>query len=182
MEHIDHARMDAVVAAFKEEINKITTGRIHPSLLERVRVDGGYGDTVELKVIAKISPTGPRTLKVTVWESDSQGEVEKAIEKADLGLNVASEGQDIIVRLPEMTQEVRAAYAAKITGAAKKSREAVQAAGREAADDLDARLSAKTMSEDDARRARERVQKATEARIGEIDAAESDKLARLQSS
>ncbi|MFJ2739668.1 ribosome recycling factor [Streptomyces sp. NPDC087440] len=160
-----------------KEISKIPTGRIHPGLL-----DGVHVGTAPLKTSARISVTGSRTLKVTVWESSSQAGAEKAIEEADLGVTVTSEGKDILVRLPEMTEQVRATYAAKIADAAKKGREAVQAAGREAADDLDAQRKAKVLSEDDARHERERVQKAIEARIGEIDAAEADKLKRLQSS
>ena len=82
------ARMNKSLAALQTQFNRIRTGRAHPSLLDGIRVDY-YGSDTPLAQVANVVVEDARTLSVTPWEKQLVQEIEKAIMKADLGLNPA---------------------------------------------------------------------------------------------
>lgn len=91
---------------FGAELGKIRTGRANPALVEDLAVDY-YGTPTPLKQIASISTPEPRMILISPWDKNGAAGIEKAIQKANLGLNPSNEGDKIRVILPPLTEETR---------------------------------------------------------------------------
>ena len=100
------SRMRKSVDALGTALNKIRTGRAHPSLLDGVRVSY-YGSEMPLSQVANITVEDGRMLVVTPWEKNMVPDVEKAIMKSDLGLNPSTAGTVIRLPMPALTEETR---------------------------------------------------------------------------
>ena len=99
-------KMDQSIAAFKNNLTKIRTGRPSPALLDSIHVDY-YGSMVPLSQVANVALLDNRTISVTPWEKNMAAKIEKAIRESDLGLNPASMGDLIRVPMPPMSEERR---------------------------------------------------------------------------
>src|SRR5579863_549930 len=99
-------RMLKCIAAFKQEMSKLRTGRAHPSLLEQVHVDY-YGNETPLSQVASINVGDARTLLISPWEKKLIPMIEKAILNAGLGLNPVTSGDLVRVPLPALNEERR---------------------------------------------------------------------------
>jgi ribosome recycling factor len=99
-------KMDQSIAAFKNNLTKIRTGRANPGLLDTVQVDY-YGSMVPISQVANVSLLDARTISVQPWEKGMGAKIEKAIRESDLGLNPASMGDLIRVPMPPMSEERR---------------------------------------------------------------------------
>lgn len=161
-------RMSRSVNAFKEALQKLRTGRAHPSLLEQVTVDY-YNNPTPLGQVANIAVENARTLTVTPWEKDMVAKVEKAILTSDLGLNPSSAGTVIRVPLPPLTEERRKELAKVVRDEAETARISIRNIRREANHELKELVKAKTSTEDDERRSQASIQKITDKYIAEID-------------
>lgn len=161
-------RMSRSVNAFKEALQKLRTGRAHPSLLEQVTVDY-YNNPTPLGQVANIAVENARTLTVTPWEKDMVAKVEKAILTSDLGLNPSSAGTVIRVPLPPLTEERRKELAKVVRDEAETARISIRNIRREANHELKELVKAKTSTEDDERRSQAIIQKITDKYIAEID-------------
>ncbi|RNC78275.1 ribosome recycling factor [Piscirickettsia salmonis] len=162
------ARMEKSLEALRENLAKIRTGRAHPSLLEHISVDY-YGSNTPLSQIANISIADARTLQVVPWEKTMIAAVEKAIMVSDLGLNPSSAGQVIRVPLPALTEERRRDLVKIVKGEAENARVAIRNIRRDANNRFKDLLKQKEMSEDDERRAQDRVQKVTDKCITDVE-------------
>ena len=100
------AKMDQTIAAFKNNLMKIRTGRANPALLDTVQVDY-YGALVPVSQVANVSLLDARTISVQPWEKGLGAKIEKAIRDSDLGLNPSSMGDLIRVPMPAMSEERR---------------------------------------------------------------------------
>ena len=103
------SRMRKSVDALGTALNKIRTGRAHPSLLDGVRVSY-YGSEMPLSQVANITVEDGRMLVVTPWEKNMVPDVEKAIMKSDLGLNPSTAGTVIRLPMPALTEETRKGF------------------------------------------------------------------------
>ena len=162
------SRMRKSVDALGTALNKIRTGRAHPSLLDGVRVSY-YGSEMPLSQVANITVEDGRMLVVTPWEKNMVPEVEKAIMKSDLGLNPSSAGQVIRLPMPALTEETRKGFIRQARHEAEAARVSVRNIRRDVNGDLKALLKDKTVSEDEERRAQDEVQKLTDRFVSEID-------------
>ena len=99
-------KMDQSIAAFKNNLTKIRTGRANPQLLDTIHVDY-YGSMVPLSQVANVALIDSRTISVTPWEKNMGAKIEKAIRESDLGLNPAAMGDLIRVPMPPMSEERR---------------------------------------------------------------------------
>ena len=90
-------KMDQSIAAFKNNLTKIRTGRANPAILDTIQVDY-YGSFVPLSQVANVSLIDSRTISVQPWEKGMGAKIEKAIRESDLGLNPASMGD--LIRVP----------------------------------------------------------------------------------
>ncbi len=161
-------RMQKSLDALKHELAKIRTGRAHPSLLEHVTVKY-YGTETALNHAASINVTDARTLSVTPFDKSMVGDIEKAIRDSDLGLNPATVGETIRVPLPALTEERRKEMIKIVRHEAEQARVAVRNIRRDANQTLKDLTKEKEITEDDERRAEDRVQKLTDENISAID-------------
>ena len=99
-------RMEKTVENLVNELTRIRTGRANPSLLDNVKVDY-YGQLVPLNQAANISVPEPRLIAIQPWEKNMLAEIERAILKADLGLNPSNDGTMIRIPIPQLSEERR---------------------------------------------------------------------------
>ena len=162
------AKMGQSIAAFKNNLAKIRTGRASPGLLDSVQVEY-YGSMVPLSQVANVSLLDSRTLSVQPWEKGMGAKIEKAIRESDLGLNPASMGDLIRVPLPPMSEERRKEMTKLARNEGEAAKVAVRNLRRDANEHLKKLLKDKDISEDDERRSQDEVQKLTDRTISEID-------------
>ena len=161
-------RMQKSIAALKEEMKRLRTGRAHPGLLEHVTVDY-YGSQVPISQAANVSVEDARTLTVTPWDRKMVPVVEKAILTSDLGLTPVSAGTVIRVPLPPMTEQRRKELAKVVRHEAEAGRVAVRNVLRDAISAVKDLLKEKKVSEDDERRAEDDIQKLTDRYVAQLD-------------
>ncbi|PID34393.1 MAG: ribosome recycling factor [Thiotrichales bacterium] len=161
-------RMQKTIEVLKTELTKIRTGRASASLLDHISVEY-YGSEVPLSQVANISVEDARTLSVTPWEKPMVQEIEKAIMTSDLGLNPMSAGTVIRVPVPPLTEERRRDLVKIVKNEAENTRIAIRNIRRDANSDFKSLEKEKEISEDDERRAQDRVQKLTDQYIKEVE-------------
>ncbi|MBF0678170.1 MAG: ribosome recycling factor [Devosia sp.] len=161
-------RMQKSIQSLKDELSGLRTGRASASLLEPVVVDA-YGSRMPLNQVATVTVPEPRMLSVQVWDRGMANAVEKAIRDSGLGLNPMGEGQVIRVPLPELNEQRRKELAKVAHTYAEAARVAVRHIRRDGMDALKKAEKDGDMSQDDAKKQSELVQKATDAAVTEID-------------
>jgi len=162
-------KMDQTIAAFRNTLGKIRTGRASPGILDTVQVDY-YGSTVPIGQVANVSLLDSRTLSVQPWEKGMGAKIEKAIRDSDLGLNPASMGDLIRVPMPPMSEERRREMTKLVRHEGENAKIAIRNLRRDANEHVKKLVKDKTATEDDLKRAEADVQKVTDKHIGEIDA------------
>ena len=167
-------RMNKTLASLEGQFSKIRAGRAHPSLLEQIQVEY-YGTSVPITQVSNISAEDSRTLKITPWEKDMVAPIEKAIMTSDLGLNPISMGQIIRIPLPPLTEERRKELVKVVREESEHARIAIRNIRREAISDYRDLLKEKEVSEDEAHRAEENMQKITNQHIDSVDKSLSNK-------
>ncbi|MFM8701674.1 MAG: ribosome recycling factor [Hyphomicrobiales bacterium] len=167
-------RMQGAVQAFRHDLGGLRTGRASASLLDPIQVDA-YGAMMSLNQVATVSVPEPRMLSVQVWDRSMVMAVDKAIRESSLGLNPQTEGQIVRIRIPELNEQRRKELVKVAHKYAEESRVAVRHVRRDGLDLLKKLEKDGKMSEDDAARQSDLVQKATDQTIVEIDQALSAK-------
>jgi ribosome recycling factor len=162
------AKMAKSIESFKNELQKIRTGRAHPGILDQVQVEY-YGSMLPISQVANVSLIDARTISVQPWEKGMGAKIEKAIRESDLGLNPSSLGDLIRVPLPALTEERRKELTKVVRNAGEDARVAVRNLRRDANDQAKKLLKDKLISEDDERRSNDDIQKLTDRTIAEID-------------
>jgi ribosome recycling factor len=162
-------RLQGSVQSLKNDLASLRTGRATPSMLDPIEVDA-YGAKLPMTQVATVSVPEPRMLSVAVWDRGMVGAVEKAIRESNLGLNPATEGQTIRLRIPELNQQRRQEMVKVAHKYAEAARVAARHVRRDGLDILKKLKADGDMSEDDHDRNGEQVQKALDAVITEIDA------------
>ncbi|HSW20348.1 MAG TPA: ribosome recycling factor [Ramlibacter sp.] len=163
------AKMDQSIAAFKNNLAKIRTGRANPGLLDSVQVDY-YGSQVPITQVANVSLLDARTISVQPWEKGMGAKIEKAIRDSDLGLNPSSMGDIIRVPMPPMSEERRKEMTKLVRTEGESAKIAVRGLRRDANESVKKLVKDKLASEDDQKRAEGDIQKVTDRHIIEIDA------------
>ena len=161
-------RMQATIASLRQELSGLRTGRASASLLEPINVDA-YGASMPMNQVATVSVPEPRMLSVQVWDKSMVAAVEKAIRDSNLGLNPATEGQVLRIRIPELNEQRRKELVKVAHKYAEDARIAVRHVRRDGLDTLKKLLKDKAISEDDEKRHETEVQKATDNAVSEID-------------
>ena len=163
------AKMDQSIAAFKNNLAKIRTGRANPQLLDTIHVEY-YGSRVPLSQVANVALLDARTISVQPWEKNMGAKIEKAIRESDLGLNPASMGDLIRVPMPPMSEERRKEMTKLARSEGEGAKVAIRNLRRDANEGVKKLVKDKLASEDDQKRAEADVQKTTDKHIAEIDA------------
>ena len=169
-----NSRTGNSLASLETVISKIRAGRAHPSLLDQITVEY-YGSMVPLSQVSNVSAEDSRTLKVSPWEKDMVGPIEKAIMTSDLGLNPNTQGQVLRIPLPLLTEERRKELVKVVRDEAENARVAIRNIRRDAISDFREFLKEKEISEDDCHRAEDNIQKITDQHIALIERSLTDK-------
>ncbi len=167
-------RMHGAVEALKGDLSGLRTGRANTALLDPVVVEV-YGSNMPLNQVATVSAPEPRMLSVQVWDRSNVTPVEKAIRSAGLGINPITDGQNIRLPIPDMTEERRKELVKLAHSYAEKAKIAARNVRRDGNDALKTDEKKKEISEDDRKRSETEIQKITDATVAEIDAALASK-------
>ena len=161
-------KMDQSIAAFKNNLTKIRTGRASPALLDTIHVEY-YGNNVPLSQVANVALIDARTISVQPWEKGMGAKIEKAIRESDLGLNPASMGDLIRVPMPPMSEERRKEMTKIVRHEGESAKIAIRNLRRDANEAVKKLVKDKEISEDDQKRSEADVQKITDKEIAAID-------------
>ena len=162
-------RMTKSVHSLEEELTRLRAGRANPSVLEGIVVSY-YGTDTPLTQLAQIKVEGALMLDMKPFEKRMVSEIEKAIRAADLGLNPANSGDMIRVPFPPLSEERRKELIKKVKSEVENTKVAIRNIRRDANQEIKDLLKAKTISEDEQRRAEEAMQKLTDQFIHQADA------------
>lgn len=160
--------MVKAVDSLKKELTKVRTGRASISLLDDVRIDY-YGTPTPLSQVGTLAVPEPRLITIQPWEKPLIPEIEKAIMKADLGLNPASDGNIVRIAIPALTEDRRKEMAKLAKSIGENSKIAIRNARRDANDMLKQMEKDKDISEDDLKRGEKEVQDLTDGYVKQID-------------
>lgn len=162
------ARMGKAVENTRSELAKIRTGKASPAILDTVRVEY-YGSTVPLKQVASVSTPEPRLLTIQPWEKNMISEIEKVIQKSDLGLNPVNDGTLIRIPIPQLTEERRKDLVRLCHRLSEEGRIAIRNVRRDCNDRLKQSEKNHEISEDQYHTAIDDVQKVTDKYIKQVD-------------
>ncbi len=152
----------------KEELNTVRAGRANPALLDKVMVDY-YGCPTPLKNIANVSTPDPRTLLISPFDAKSIGDIEKAINIANIGINPTNDGKCVRLAIPPVTEERRKELTKTVKKLGEDAKVAVRNIRRDANDDLKKQEKGGELTEDDLKKALDDVQKTTDKAMKDID-------------
>ena len=161
-------KMDQSIAAFKNNLTKVRTGRANPALLDSVQVDY-YGSMLPISQVANVSLLDARTITVQPWEKGMGAKIEKAIRDSDLGLNPSSMGDLIRVPMPAMSEERRKELTKVVRNEGESAKVAIRNLRRDANEAVKKAVKDKLASEDDQKRSEADIQKVTDRHIIAID-------------
>jgi ribosome recycling factor len=161
-------RMQKAVEALKHDLASIRTGRASSALLERILVDY-YGTPMPINQVATVTVPDARLLVIQPWEKKMLIDIEKAIQKSDLGINPNNDGQVIRLAIPPMNEERRRDLVKTLHKKLDEHKVAVRNIRRDIHDKLRDREKKKEVSEDELKRSTDRLQKLTDRYIDEME-------------
>lgn len=161
-------KMDNALSIFQKSLQGIRSGRVTPNFFDPVIVEA-YGDRTPLAQVANINIIDARMIMIQVWDINLVKEVEKAISIAGLGVNPSSEGKDIRIVLPQMSEERRNELAKKVRECGENAKISLRNVRREAMDDSKKIQKSSVISEDEQKDLSEEIQKKTDKFIQLIE-------------
>lgn len=167
-------KMEQAVQAFSKNLATVRAGRANPNILDSVTVDY-YGANTPLNQLANIGAPEARLLVITPYDKSALSDMEKAIQKSDLGLSPSNDGNVIRISIPALTEERRRDLVKVVGKYAEESRVQVRNNRRDANDQLKKAEKNGDLTEDDLRDLQNDVQKATDDHIAKIDQLAKDK-------
>ena len=162
-------KMGKSCAVYQRDMVGLRAGRANPQLLDRITVDY-YGTPTPLNQVGNISSPEPRLLVISPWESKMISDIEKAIQKSDLGLNPTNDGKIIRLVFPELNEERRKELTKVARKSAEEAKVAIRAIRRDAIEQVKKLKKDSLITEDEQRKAEEDAQKLTDKAIKDVDA------------
>jgi ribosome recycling factor len=178
----DFSKLKAGIKGVEEwlgtEFQSLRTGRASPALLDGVSVDV-YGSQMKLSQVASVSVEDARSIYISPWDKDQLKAIEKAITVADLGVGVGSDAIGVRVTFPELTTERRQQLMKLVRSKLEEARVSLKGERTKAMTEIETLEKNDELSEDDARRAKDEVQKQIEAANKTLEAAAEKKEKEL---
>jgi ribosome recycling factor len=159
------SKMKKAVESTKREFSTVRTGRASAALVENIKVEY-YGSLVPLNQVANISTPDSRTLEMKPWDPQALMDIEKALQKSDLGISPNNDGKVIRLSIPPLTEERRKEFVKLVHKHAEGGRVAIRSIRQDANKALDHMK--KEIAEDDFKKFHERIQKMTDLYAAEI--------------
>ncbi|MEC4676711.1 MAG: ribosome recycling factor [Nitrospirota bacterium] len=161
-------RMNSTIDVLKKEFSTVRTGRASLALLDGMTVDY-YGTITPLEQLASLSIPDSRQIAIQPWEQRIISDIEKTILKSDLGLTPINDGKTIRISIPMLTEERRKQLVKLVKKRAEDAKIAIRNIRRDANEELKKLEKEKHLSEDDAKKEHEEIQKITDSFIKKID-------------
>ncbi|MCL1853318.1 MAG: ribosome recycling factor [Peptococcaceae bacterium] len=161
-------RMNKTIDLLRRELASIRAGQANPAMLDKIMVDY-YGTPTPINQMATIAVPEPRLMIIQPWDKGAIKDIEKAIQKSDLGINPADDGQVIRLAIPQLNEERRKELVKTSRRKGDDSRVAVRNIRRDAIEALKKAEKDKLLTEDDCKRAQDRTQKITDKHMKDID-------------
>ncbi len=153
---------------FQNELAGVRTGKASPALIENIQVEV-YDSHMRIRELAGITTPEPRTLAIQPWDAATLHPIEKAIQKANIGLNPSIQGKVIRIFFPELSQERRQEYVKMVKTMAENARVAIRHVRREAMEELKKQKTAGHIPEDDEKHGEKELQKLHDQYMVKID-------------
>lgn len=162
------SKMQKAIGAFSRELSSVRAGRANPSLLDRVQVDY-YGAPTPVNQLATVTAPEARLLVIQPYDKTAISDIEKAIQKSDIGLSPTNDGNVIRIAIPALTEERRSDLVKLVKKYGEEAKVAVRNIRRDANDELKKLEKDGEITEDELRRSNDDVQKLTDKFIAEVD-------------
>jgi len=160
--------MEEAIDRLRKSLTKARTGRANPAMLDGVRVDN-YGSMMPLNQVSTVSVGDARLLVVKPWDRNMVGPIEKAINAQNLGLNPQSDGTVIRLAIPPLTEDRRKGLVKQVKEYSEEAKVAIRGTRRESNEELKELEKKGKISEDDLKKALEKVQEVHDKFIGQVD-------------
>ncbi len=177
--HIEE-KMKKTLSVLDNQLGEIRAGRANPKVLDRILVSY-YGVPTPINQMANIMVPEARMITIQPWDASILKEIEKEIQKSDLGINPTNDGKMIRLVFPELTEERRKALVKDIKKIGEDSKVAIRSIRRDGIEEFKAKQKASEITEDDLRDAEEKIQKLTDKYVAEIDAVCANKEKEIMS-
>lgn len=161
-------RMEKVIENLETNYSEIRAGRANPAILNRVSVEY-YGVPTPINQVASVSVPEARLIVIQPWDRSILSQIEKAIEKADIGIHPMNDGQVIRLSFPELTEERRKEIVKDVKKTAEEAKVAARNVRRDEMDEAKAKLKNKEISEDEEKSLEDKIQKETDKYVAKID-------------
>lgn len=172
--------MEKSMEYLEQEFGGVRTGKASPSLVDNVDVNvPSYGSVMKLKGLAVISTPEPRMLLVAPFDPSTTNDIEKAIREANLGLNPSTDGMNIRLMIPELTEERRKEMVKRVKTMAEDARVRVRTARKSGMDAGKKMKADNILTEDSQKDFEAQVQELTDDFVKQIDTAAADKEAEV---
>lgn len=170
--------MNEVIEKLQQRLKKVRTGRASVGMLDSIRVEY-YGSPTPVAQMATVAVPEPRMLTISPWDKTVIPLIEKAILKSDLGLTPSSDGKLIRLNVPELTGERRSELVRSVKKLREDARVGLRSVRREYMELVKSQEKAKEISEDDERRAQDKIQSVTDDFVAKADATAAKKEAEI---
>lgn len=171
-------KMEKTINQLKRDFSSIRSGRANPMILDRVIVDY-YGAPTQLRQMSQVTVQDGTTLVISPYDKTAIKEIEKAINKAELGITPNSDGMVIRLAFPPLTEERRKALAKDVKKFGEESKVAIRNVRRDMVDDLKKLEKSENMPEDAVKDNQDEIQKLTDKYVKIIDTAVEEKEAEV---
>jgi len=161
-------RMDKTIDALRKDLASIRTGRASLSIFEGITVDY-YGTPTPINHLATLSIPESRMITIQPWDPKMIPEIEKAIQKSDLGLNPSNDGKIIRVVIPQLTEERRKQLVKQVHKRGEEAKIAIRNIRRDENEEMKKLEKEQHLSEDETKRSLDEIQKITDSYIKKID-------------
>jgi len=161
-------KMTKTIGNLKERFSAIRAGRANPAVLDKITVDY-YGQPTPVNQLSNISVPEARVIVIQPWEPKLLREVEKAIQKSDIGINPNNDGKVLRLTFPVLTEERRKELIKQTKKLAEEAKVAVRSIRRDAVESFKKQKKAGDMTEDDLKDAEKEIQNITEKFVEKVD-------------
>jgi ribosome recycling factor len=160
--------MEKSIEALKRDYQSLRTGKVNTSILDNVKVDY-YGTPTALSQVATILAPDATTINISPWEKHMVGEIEKAIQAANIGVNPNNNGESVQLFFPPMTVEQRAESAKGAKAMTENAKVSIRNIRKNSNDKIKKLSKDKEITDDEAKKAEAEVQKITDTFVAKSD-------------
>lgn len=161
-------KMGKAIIHLQDELTNIRAGRANPAILNKVMVDY-YGTPTPINQVGSVSVPEARQILIAPWDKSTLGTIERAIQKADLGINPLNDGNYVRLIFPELNETRRKELVKECKGLSEDTKVAIRNIRRDGMEDAKSSQKANEITEDDLQGLEEQIQKLTDKYVAKVD-------------